>query len=148
MIKQTDKHLSTPKKYSRKITKEGFICTCECFIVAIGDLSSAYHDYIDKIQVKYEILPNKYLNRNIYDKPKGKYSYSSYIYSGKFKKMIELPNFFDKLDDNKYIINIAYFTRDGVEVPFVYSIEIDKNEYLLLKNKEERRKKLNKIKNL
>lgn len=65
---------------------------------------------------------------------------------GEFKQVIELPKIFDKLNDDDFEIQIGFFTRDKVEVPFIYGISIvNIQKYQMIKIKEDRMKKLNKI---
>lgn len=135
---------SKPKNYSRKITKDGYICSCLCPI-RLG-IASIHFDYA---MIKYEIEPNKNIARNNSVDKKYKYSYQSYQYSGTFKKLIELPKYFDYLDETDFNYKTGHFTRDGIEVPFVYEIEVvNVEKYNIAKNRCERKKKLNKIINL
>jgi hypothetical protein len=125
--------MSKPFKYSRKISKDGFICTCETMIV-----TKHINDEITYVVVKYEIEP-----------PKERSKYIKSQYSGTFKKMIEMPDIFSKLDSDDYKVNVSHFMRDGWKVPYPRSIEIINIEkYEFLKLKDDRRKKLINLKNV
>lgn len=120
-----------PKNFSRK----GFICSCLCPVYFNNKL-------IDNIMIKYELEKNEY--RNTYYPKLKKNQWSTYQYWGKFKKIVELPIYFNNLV--KYNYNIGSFTRDGIQMPFVISIEIeDLDKYLIEKKKVDRKNKLNKI---
>jgi hypothetical protein len=147
IIKHTDRYSSKPKNYSRKM----FICTCQCPIITIQP-SSHKDKVLDRVMVKYEIEFNKDRNYNINSvvnyKP-SRYNYTNHQYWGKFKQVIEIPALFYKLEDEDYIVKTATFERDGVRVPFICEIEIlNIEKYEIVKNKQERKKKLNKIINL
>jgi len=146
MIKNYGSHHSKPKNYSRKISKYGFICSCLCPI-RLG-ISSIH---FDEAMIKYEIEPNKNIRRDdsVDKKYANKYSYRSFQYSGSFKRIIELPKHFNQLDEEDFNYKIGHFTRDGIEVPFIYEIEIvNVEKYNIAKNRSDRKNKLNKLKNL
>lgn len=130
----------TPKNYSKK----GTICSCLCFI--------SYDSKIleKNIKVVYEVEPNK--DRVYSESRHNSLSYSKIntsrdrAYWGKYKRIIELPPIFDKLDDKDFTIKTGYFIRDKVEMPYVISIEINNlQKYQMIKTKEERKNKLDKI---
>jgi hypothetical protein len=127
-----------PKNYSRKITKDGFICSCQCSVI-IKFKSTFESLFLYNIMVKYEIEP-----------PEKRYNFKNVQqYAGKFKKIIELPEFFDKLDNEDYIISVSHFNRDGWKTPFPYQIEIvNIKKYESIKLKEDRRKKLINLKDV
>ena len=129
----------TPTNYSRK----GLICSC---LSIICDVSS---NILEKnIKVKYEIEPNINRISNKITKVRKNYKYNSHEYWGNFKCIIELPPIFDKLNDEDFIIRTGYFTRDNIQVPFVVGIEIKNlQKYQMIKTKNDRNKKLNKISN-
>lgn len=126
-----------PKNFSRK----GKICSCLCRI-----LNGNTGNNIEKVMVKYEVTPNT--NSLSYIRPK-KYTWANHQYWGEFKQIIELPKVFSKLEDEDYTIKIGSFSRDNIQMPYVAEILIlNVNKYLKIKNAEERRNKLNKIKNI
>lgn len=130
-IKENYFNMRKPKNYSRKEC----ICSCECPISNNGKI-------IDRIMVKYEVEPNKNIYK-INNKNKNKFML---FYWGNFKEVIQLSPIFDKLEDDDFVIKTSYFTRDNIQMPFIYGIEIKNIEkYKMLKLKEERRKKLGKI---
>lgn len=132
--------LSTPKNYSRK----GKICSCLCPIYYEKNDTKMS----DKTIIKYEVEPNKHTNSKFIPKLK-KNQWASYQYWGEFKKIVELPQIFSKLDEEDYVVKIGSFSRDNIQMPCVASIVIlNVDKYLTIKNKEERKKKLNKIKNI
>ena len=143
--------LKKPKKYSRNL----FICSCECPIYSGNLRIIRYQNYgtrkqgipgrpwfLDRVMVKYEVEPNKVLYRPRLQKNQ----WGTPQYWASFKQIIELPTIFSRLDEEDFIIRIGYFTRDSVQVPFINEISIlNLEKYLMIKNREERRKKLNKI---
>lgn len=131
---QSYSNSAKPKNFSRR----GYICTCLCPV---------FYDNkkIDDIIVKYEL--EKGNSNNSYIPKLRKNQWSTYQYWGKFKKIVELPPYFNNLVNYKYIT--SSFTRDGIQMPFVYRIEIeDLEKYLIEKKKIDRKDKLNKIINL
>ena len=131
-IESIGQYLSKPKKYSRNI----FICNCECRVYA-----TSVALLLDRVMVKYEVEPNKVLH-----KTKLKKNNWDSQYWGKFKQVIELPSVFSKLDEKDFIIKTGFFTRDGVQMPFIHEISIlNAQKYLLIKNQEDRKQKLSKI---
>lgn len=138
MIKEYGGYSGKPKNYSRKISKEGFICSCSCKLITSIK-------YICNIDVKYEITPTK--DRSNYVGNPKKNQWSSYIYSGTFKKIVKFPEIFDNLDETDYVVRIGHFTRDNCQVPYPYEIEIlNIAKFDLFKQKEDRRKKLMNLK--
>lgn len=131
--------MQKPKNYSRKNS----ICSCECPIRLDGKT-------IDKFMIKYEIEPDKSIKKII---PNIKSNYGikywatgTNTYWGKFKKVVELPEVLNKMENDEYLIKTGHFTRDNIEVPFVYEIEIlNIQKYNTTKIQLERNKK---IKNL
>ena len=120
-----------PKNFSRK----GFICSCLCPVYCDNKL-------IDHIMIKYELERNEY--KNTYIPKLKKNQWSSYQSWGKLKKITELPPYFNNIE--KYNYCTGTFKRDGIQMPFVYRIEIDDSEkYLIEKKKIDRKNKLNKI---
>jgi len=102
--------------------------------------------WIERVMVKYEVEPNRNLN---YIPKLKKNQWASHSYWGEFKKIIELPPIFSKLNEDDFDVYTASFTRDGVQMPFIYEIRIlNTNKYLKIKITEERRNKLLKIKNI
>lgn len=148
-IYRAGSNLIKPKNFSRK----GKICSCLC---PIQINSSTYllpnpaslSPKTEKVIIKYEVETNTE-SSNYMPKLK-KNQWSTYERWGEFKNVIELPKIFEKLDEEKdFYIKIAYFLRDNIQMPFVYEIVItDYQKYKNIKNKEERRNKLNKIKNI
>lgn len=132
-------NLSKPKNYSRK----GKICSCLCPII-YGDKSKLY---VERAIVKYEVEPKKESSSYI---PKlNKNQWATHECWGTFTKTIELPEIFSKLDEEDYVVKTGTFTRDNIQMPCVAEILIlNVNKYLNIKNREERKKKLNKIKNI
>lgn len=133
--------LSKPKDY----TKNGSICSVTCIIL---DTAGNILDRNQKIV--YEVKPN--LNRLIYSDSRRtnfssiKKNKRSIAYWGEVKQILELPPILDKLSDEDFAANTGYFKRDNVQMPFVTSIEIKNGEkYKILKIKEERKNKLDKI---
>ncbi len=127
-----------PKNFSRKI----FICSCLCPVVPKDSKGSNY--VLDKVMVKYEIIPNKDFH---YEEPRSKHYWSSYEHWGDFKKVIELPPIFSIMNDDDFIVYTGYFVRDKVQMPFISKIEIiNPEKYKMLILKEQRKDKLNKIK--
>lgn len=123
-----------PKNFSRK----GYICTCLCPVYCDNKK-------IEDIIVKYEL--EKGNSNNTYVPKLRKNQWATYQYWGKFKKIIELPLYFNNIV--KYYYVTSSFTRDGIQMPFVYRIEIeDLEKYLIEKKKIDRKDKLNKIINL
>jgi len=130
-IESVGHNLEKPKKYSRKL----FICTCECRVYSISLV-------LDRVMVKYEVEPNKVLSTIKLKKTQ----WGSYQYWGQFKQVIELPSVFSKLDEKDFIIKTGFFTRDGVQMPFIHEISIlNAQKYLLIKNQEDRKQKLSQI---
>lgn len=128
-------NLSKPKNYSRKDK----ICSCLCPIF--------FSNQIERVMVKYEVEPNKQ-QTNFIPKLK-KNQWSTYEYWGEFKQIIQLPDIFSKLNEEDYVIKIGSFLRDNIQMPCISHIDIiNTQKYLNIKNKEERRKKLVKIKNI
>lgn len=118
-----------PKFYSRK----GNICTCECFIIDLDDKT------LDKVMIKYKIKINKDIKHHYYSGTKPHF--------GEYDGIYEFPIHMINLPISDLSFNTNYFKRDGIYVPFVYSITVpDSNEYLTFKKKEERKKKLKKLK--
>lgn len=129
---------STPKNFSRK----NKVCSCLCNMTTIPSTGT----FIEKVTIKYEVEPHitsHYIN------PK-KNEWSSYQTWGDFKKVIELPKIFEKLDDEKdFFIKTAYFLRDNVQMPFIYEIVITNYpKYQMIKVRDQRKNKLLKIKNI
>lgn len=132
-------HQSKPKNYSRK----GNICSCLTKSYYYGEGKS---NFLDFFMVKYEIEFNKDLDSKLIKLKK--YQWTSYHpHFGTFKKIIELPKIFSMLDEDEYEVNTGTFTRDGIEVPFIYQILIkNKKKYIKLKTQLERKNKLNNLK--
>jgi hypothetical protein len=132
----------TPKNFSRK----GKICSCLCPVLRMGD-KKFFDILIENVIVKYEVEPNQttsYIHHSL-----KKNQWSTYEYWGEFKQVIELPEIFSKLDKEDYTIKTGTFTRDNIQMPCVAEILIlNIDKYLKIKNREERRNKLNKIKNI
>jgi hypothetical protein len=130
--------LPTPKNFSRK----NKICSCLCTLTIGEDVLNR-----EKIVVKYEVEPHIF---SYYMIPKlKKNQWSSYQTWGEFKKVIELPKIFEKLDDEKdFYIKIAHFLRDNVQMPLIYEVVITNvSKYQMIKLKDERKNKLLTIKN-
>jgi len=128
-----------PRNYSRNIK----ICSCDCPVVPTN---ASYKDKIlaDWVTVKYEVNPNKN-NYPIISKLR-KNQWSTRQHWGTFNKVVELPPIFDKLSTGDFIIKTTFFTRDNIQMPVIYEIEIkDFKKYELLKMREERIKKLKKL---
>lgn len=126
-------NLKKPKNYSRHI----FICTCECRIY-----STSTALILDRVMVKYEVEPNKFLSAHKLKKNQ----WGSSQYWGEFKQVIELPSLFSKLDKSDFIIKTGYFERDNVQMPFIHEISIlNDRKYFMIKNQEDRKEKLSKI---
>lgn len=126
----------TPKNYSRKNRN----CSCLCPIICKSDSKEIKFNQ-EFVQVKYEVEPIK--EHTHYRKLK-KNEWPTYrpIW-GEFKKIIELPKIFEKLDENDFFINTAYFMRDNIRMPFVSNITITNiHKYEMIKIKEERKNKL------
>ena len=141
-LKDFGTNLQTPKNFSRK----GNICSCLCRVLLLGT-SDFDAIYLNNIQIKYEIIPNKKRKNNFWRNTKfGRDQWSTYY--GEFSKIIELPPIFSELDEEDYTIVIGSFKRDQIQMPFVHSVEIENvKKYQILKTKEDRRNKLNKLKN-
>ena len=137
-IYKAGSNLKKPKNFSRKCK----ICSCLCPITC-----EQIPNKIEKVIIKYEVEPNNESSNYI---PKLKQNqWSTYEHWGEFKKVIELPKIFEKLDEDDFYIKTAYFLRDHIQIPFVYEIIVtNSKKYLSIKNREERRNKLNKIKNI
>lgn len=132
------RNFGTPKNYSRK----GKICSCLCRIMYDQMLPNK----IERVMVKYEVEPKK---ESSYIPKLKKNQWATYESWGTFTKIIELPKIFSKLDDEDYTIKTGTFTRDNIQMPCVAEILIlNVNKYLNIKNREDRRNKLNKIKNI
>ena len=131
--------LNKPKNY----TKNGTICSVCCIIL---DTTGNILERDQKIV--YEVEPD--INRVKIDRYRviKQNNNRHKIYWGVVKQIVELPSIFDKLSDDDFIVNTGYFRRDNVEMPYVTSIEIKNGDkYKILKTKEDRKKKLNKISN-
>ena len=119
-----------PKNYSRK----EFICSCECFIVDENNST------IDKAMIKYKVSPNK-KNVNFSRSESKKYWFTPSSW-GEFDKVTEYPKIISKLENNEFEITTGTFLRDGINMPFVFSVMVyDKNKYLTLKTQETRKSK-------
>jgi hypothetical protein len=134
-IKISDWIHTKPKNYSRKLNE------CSCLVPIYLKHDTTHSDYVT---IKYKIELNK-------DKDKIKFSTSlsqyQYRYFGKFKEIIEMPEIFSILSEEDFVIIVSYFTRDGIQVPFVCKIEIENDKkYQQLKNNKVRKQKLNKLK--
>jgi len=128
-----------PKNYSRNL----LVCICQCIITNNKIV-------IDRIMVKYEVEPNKdrISDYGTYTPKinKGRNTWSSYQFWGEFKQVLELPQIFYKLEEKDFIIKTGYFTRDCIQMPFIYEIEIvNFQKYNNIKTKDDRRNKLRKI---
>lgn len=131
-----------PKNYSRK----GKICSCLCPIIYTEQ--SKMNQLIERVIIKYEVEPNKETHFSYIPKLK-KNQWASYQYWGEFKRIVEIPEIFSKLDEEDYVVNVGSFNRDNIQMPFVTEILIlNIEKYKILKTQEERRKKLEKIKNI
>ena len=131
--------LPTPKNFSRKSK----ICSCLCTLTLGEDILNR-----ERVVVKYEVEPNTEISHFI---PKlKKNQWASYEKWGEFKKVVELPKIFEKLDDEKdFYIKIAYFSRDNIQMPLVYEIVITNvTKYQMIKLKDERKNKLLTLKNI
>jgi len=139
-IYKADSNLKKPKNFSRKSK----ICSCLCPITYEQILPNK----TEKVIIKYEVEPNKE-SSNYISKLK-KNQWTTYEHWGELTKIIELPKIFEKLDEEKdFYVKTAYFLRDHIQMPFIYEIVITNfQKYLTIKKKEERRNKLNKIKNI
>jgi hypothetical protein len=140
MIIENHEYVSwKPRNFSRNIK----ICSCDCPVVPP---KAFYADKIkgDWITVKYEVNPNKNTYPII---PKlRKNQWSTKQHWGTFNRVVELPPIFDKLSPTDFIVRTTYFTRDNLQMPVIYEIEIkDYKKYQLLKMKEDRMKKLKKL---
>jgi len=134
IIKNDNNCWNTPKNYSRKNT----ICTCLCIVAS--EVKT-----IEYVKVKYEVSPTGKGVAPI-RQPKKKYKPAHQDW-GTFKQAIEIPEIFNKLDDEDYTVMVGTFLRDNVSMPFISAIIINNIEkYNIIKQKEERRKKLSKIK--
>jgi len=138
-------NLCTPKNYSRK----GKICSCLCPIIS-GSIGTKRGDVpklnIERGMVKYEVEPKK---ESSYIPKLKKNQWATHEYWCTFTKIIELPKIFSKLDEEDYVVKTGTFTRDNIQMPCVAEILIvNVNKYLKIKMIEERRNKLNKIKNI
>ena len=139
MIEDVGGNKRKPKNYTRNV----FICLCECPVYAVGG------EDLDKIMVKYEIEPSK--DKSPYNPGKFRTNYkynwqTMYRYWGTFKRVVELSPILNKMNDNEYIIKTSTFTRDNVQVPFIWNIEIlNVQKYNLLKVQLQRKGKLKKI---
>lgn len=130
--------LPTPKNFSRK----NKICSCLCTLTIDEDILNR-----EKVLIKYEIEPNRSSYHMI---PKlKKNQWSTYQAWGEFKKVIELPKIFEKLDEEKdFFIKTAYFLRDNIQMPLVYEIVVTNfSKYQMIKLKDERKNKLLRLKN-
>ena len=122
-----------PKNFSRKV----FICSCQCPIVGVGN-DGGYAN------VKYEVEPNKDMHyvKTKYPTPNW---YTPECW-GQFKRVIELPPIFSKLNDEDFIVYTGFFMRDNVQMPSISHIEIvNKEKYKIIKLKESRKEKINRI---
>jgi hypothetical protein len=138
-IRETNGYIK-PKNFSRKV----FICSCQCTVLS-RDLTYSTAVVYENVMVKYEVEPNKDLN---YEELLNRKYWSQKISWGKFKKVVELPLIFSKLNEEDFIVYIGHFTRDKVLMPFISKIEIlNIEKYNILKIKEQRKDKLKKIKN-
>jgi hypothetical protein len=130
--------MQKPKNYSRK----GYICSCECPIFIDGKI-------VDRIMVKYEVEPNKKIDNYNRKSPKTNFRYNwqtNYIYWGMFKQVIHLSPIFDKLEKDDFVVKTSTFTRDNIQVPFIYEIQINNIEkYKKIKTMFERRDKINRL---
>ena len=127
--------LAKPKNYS----KIGSICSVFCIIL---DPAGNILDRNQKIV--YEVEPN--MDRVKIDRYRYSIKHRNKAYWGTVKQVLELPPIFDKLSDDDFVVNTGYFTRDNIQMPYVTSIEIKNCEkYKVLKTKEERKNKLDKI---
>jgi len=138
-------NLCTPKNYSRK----GKICSCLSPVItgSIGVKRGEEPNFkIERVMVKYEVDPN--IKSNFIPKLK-KNQWATHEYWGNFTKVIELPKIFSKLDEEDYVVKTGTFTRDNIQMPCIAEILIvNVDKYLKIKMIEERRNKLNKIKNI
>jgi hypothetical protein len=131
-------NITPPKNYSRK----GTICSCRTLIIyqEKGELI-----IIERVMVKYEVEPNKDTIPLIKLK---RGQWANYQHWGEFKRVIELPKEFDKLDYEDFVVKTGFFKRDGIQTPFIAEIKIlNVPKYKLLKQKESRKEKLCKINN-
>jgi hypothetical protein len=127
-----------PNNFSRK----GVICSCLTPIIELD--GSGRPKIIEKKIIKYSVEPNKNLNRDLISPIKiRKNLWTTWQYWGEFNNIVELPPVFSKLDEKDYDIEIATFTRDNIQMPFIFNIIIkNSSKYNNLKLKEERKKKL------
>ena len=134
MVKDLGGNKQKPKNYSRK----KYICSCECPIYF-------ENEQLDKIMVKYEIVPNKenkYIKVNKYNP--GRWG-TSYAYWGTFKRVVDL-SIVNKMDDEDYIVKTSTFTRDNIQVPFICGIEVlNGQKYESIKIQQQRKGKLKKL---
>lgn len=136
-------YVRKPKNYSRK----GFICQCDCSVM--------YNEKnppikLDTIKVKYKLKKienNNLTHKEVYKKNRNTWMAST-KYWGEFDKVVELPKLFESLSESEFSVKTSSFERDGVQVPFIYQIEIyNINKYISLKTKQNRKKKLKNILN-
>jgi len=125
-----------PKNFSRK----NLICSCLCRL-AHNALT------LENVNVKYEIKPSG--ENHLYVPKLKNNQWATYQHWGYFEKVIELPPVFEKLDEEDYLVKVGSFTRDHIQMPFIYEIQIlNSKKYELLKNQLQRRKKLNNLNNI
>ena len=72
--------IGKPKNFSRKV----FICSCQCQV----SLNGSKGTIIDRVMVKYEIIPNKEFH---YEEPRSKHYWSTYEHWGELKKESSPP---------------------------------------------------------
>lgn len=133
-----DKSGLKPINYKRK----NKCCTCVTRIVKSNDTR-----VMDLITVKYSVTPNdgNIKSSNI----KKKLRHNIYSYWGVFDQVLEIPEIFNKMNEDDYYVHVSNFLRDNILMPFIDYIQINNIEkYENLKNKENRKQKLFKIKTL
>ena len=119
-------------------SRKGTICSC---LVTVIDENNKY---LDNATIKYQVEPNKdkIIHKNYKDR-----LWSEKSMWGKFIKVTELPEVFKNFSKEDIKIEIGYFTRDKILMPYVANIQIvDGKKYRIIKNQLNRRDKLNKIK--
>jgi len=144
MIIKNDNILNKPKNYSRY----NLICSCKCPIYLKDKIYSGNSVGEGLVDVKYKIKIDKSNN----------YTYTSnynIIINSVFKKfkkfadfdnILKLPKIFENFYDDDIDINVDFFIRDNIKVPFISSILVnDIHKYNKTKLKNDRMNKLIKI---